>query len=392
MSQIGAAWAAMSSAARTVAVGGLLLPVVLVGAVAVTAVGIVPARTAAPPPSLDPLAGLPTDAPPSATPLPSPLSLPSASASPVLASPTPGPNRADPLLGKDGRLTVLLLGSDYRPAHPGNRTDAIMVVSVDPTTGKTAAFSVPRDVVDFPLPEHGVYRPKVNGLYQYLQAKTGRGAANMMKAVGRAFDIEVDNFVFIGFAGVQELVAAVGGVDVRLEKAYYDPYYWVNGHHRGWGLPAGKSHLNAASALIFARSRKGDSDFGRAKRQQMLVMAAFDKVRKRGIDDLPKLIKAARDTVRTDLPLDRMKDLFTLFAKVDLGKAHKVVFGPKTYAVRAHGYDYDLVFSRCKAWIKKYFPKKRPFAAWPPVAAPSGSIAPGASPAASGPPRATPAN
>ena len=289
------------------------------------------------------------------------------------------------MLGNDGRLTVLLLGSDYRPAHPGNRTDAMMVVSVDPTTGRSAAFSVPRDVVDFPMPVSGTFGNKINGLYQYLQSKTNRGAANTMKAFERAFGVEIDNYVFIGFAGVQELISAVGGVDVRLKQSYYDPYYWVNGHTRGWGLPAGKSHLNAASALIFARSRKGDSDFGRARRQQMLVMAAFDKVRKRGLDDLPKLIRAARDTVRTDLPLDRMTDLFKLYRHVDLSKTHRVVFGPKSYAVRATGYDYHLVYARCKAWIKKYFPKERPYGTWPATVVPSGSLAPSQAPAAPGP-------
>ena len=56
----------------------------------------------------------------------------------------------------------------------------------------------------------------------------------------------------------------------------------MNNHHQGWGLPAGKSHLNGAQALIFARSRKGDNDFGRARRQQILVAAAMAKVRSRG--------------------------------------------------------------------------------------------------------------
>ncbi len=379
MGKVTAAWADMSSAARAVALGGLVLPVVLVTAVAVTAVGLLAPPPTAPGPSEDPIGALPTDAPPS--PSSSPAALPSPSAS---ASALPTPAAADELLGTDGRLTVLLLGSDYRPAHPGNRTDAIMVVSVDPTTGKAAGFSIPRDVVDFPLPERGTYGSKINGLYQYLQAKTNRGAANMMKAVGRAFDLEIDNYVFIGFAGVQKLVSAVGGVDIRLQKPYYDALYWVNSHKRGWGLPAGKSHLNAADALIFARSRKGDSDFGRARRQQILVMAAFSKVRKRGLDDLPKLIKAARDTVRTDLPLSRATDLFKLYKTVKLDKVKKVVFGPKACAVRASGYDYHLVYAKCKTWIKKYFPKVRPFGTWPATVVPSGSIAPSLAPAIPG--------
>jgi polyisoprenyl-teichoic acid--peptidoglycan teichoic acid transferase len=357
MSGIGTSWNELASRNRTVAVAGTVLAALVIAAiVGVTLIG----RTA----SSTPLAAV---APPSSTPTvaPSPTatSIPTATPSTAAsASPTP---TADPLLGTDGRLTVLLLGSDYRPAHPGNRTDAIMVVSIDPTTGKSAAFSVPRDITDFPMPTAGTYGAKVTGLYQHLASTTGDGPAAMKQAVGRAFGLEIDRYVLIGFSGVTRLVAAVGGVDVTLAAPYYDPYYWVNGHHQGWGLPAGKSHLNAADALIFARSRKGDSDFSRAKRQQQLVMAAIDKVRKRGIADLPTLISIARDTVRTDLPLARMTDLFDLFSTVDLGSAKHVVFGPKQFAVRAGGTDYRLVLAACDKWIAANFPPARPMGSWP---------------------------
>ena len=116
----------------------------------------------------------------------------------------------------------------------------------------------------------------------------GDGGKGMKQAFSRAFGIEIDHYALIGFTGVIKLIRNVGGVDVTLAEPYYDPYYWVNNHHRGWGLPAGKSHLDADDALIFARSRKGDSDFQRAKRQQQLVMAAVAKVRKRGLDELPQ--------------------------------------------------------------------------------------------------------
>ena len=92
----------------------------------------------------------------------------------------------------------------------------------------------------------------------------------MKRAVAEAFDIEVDGLVLIGFNGVQRLVEAVGGVTVTLKEPYYDSYYWVNGRTQGWGLSAGKHKLNAENALIFARSRKGDSDYGRAARQRRL--------------------------------------------------------------------------------------------------------------------------
>jgi len=352
-------WGRMPGRSRLLA---LALPIVLVSGAAGAAVSAI-TLTSRPTAPDTPQASPPPIAAATPLPLPPEPSIdPAASAEPT---PTPAPPGADPLLGTDGRLTVLLLGSDYRPAHPGNRTDAIMVVSVDPSSGQAAGFSIPRDTVDFPLPSGGVFRAKVNALYQDLQSRTGNGGVALSTAISKAFGIEVDGYVFIGFAGVRDLVGAVGGVDVTLDHPYYDPEYWVNSTHRGWGLPAGRSHLGPADALIFARSRKGDNDFGRARRQQMLVLAALEKVRTSGLAKLPTLLSIARDTVRTNLPLDRASDLFAVVATTNIGQVDRVVFGPRTYANAVGGSLFALDLSACRAWIKSHFPAVRPMAHWP---------------------------
>ena len=115
-------WANLGRSSRAVAVaipvvlaGALVGGLTLIGGPAAVALGPSPTPTAT-------VAALP----------PEPTPAPSEAAASALPSPSPQPPGADRLLGTDGRLTLLLLGSDYRPAHPGNRTDAIMVVSVDP--------------------------------------------------------------------------------------------------------------------------------------------------------------------------------------------------------------------------------------------------------------------
>jgi LCP family protein required for cell wall assembly len=357
MSALKGSWQAMRLRSRVLALLGIAVPLVVVVALVSTLV------LSAPPDEAPPVAGAssgPLAAGPALPPTPSPR--PSATLSP---SPSPTPPGADPLLGTDGRLTLLLLGTDYRPSHPGNRTDVMMVVSIDPTTGQSAAFSVPRDVADFPLPKKGRYGPKVNGLYQHLGAIMGDGGAGMKQAMARAFGIEIDRYALVGFQGVTNLVSAVGGVNVTLTQPYFDPFYWVTAKHRGWGLPAGTSHLNGANALIFARSRKGDSDFGRIRRQQMLVAAAVTKVRARGLAILPTLLAIAKNTIRTDLPLDRAADLYALYNTVDLTKTKHVVFGPKSFAVKAGGTDYRLVLGVCRKWIAAHFPPVRPNGSWP---------------------------
>lgn len=366
MASVRETWGALSPARRIVAIGGVLTPVValtLVVALAVGGLGRAPDQTAAEP--------TPFVVPPGATapPLP-PEPTPDPSATPG-PTPTPAPPQADRILGTDGRLTILLLGSDYRPAHPGNRTDALIVVSVDPVSGATGAFSIPRDTEDFPLPDGGVYRAKVNGLYQDLHAKTREGGAGMKAVVSAAYDLEIDSYVFIGFIGFRQLISEIGGVQVTLDKAYYDPYYWVNNRTQGWGLPKGTSHLNASEALIFARSRKGDNDFGRARRQQILIMAVLDKVRRQGPERLPRLLAIAADTVRTDLPLDRAQDVFDIIAKVDLETANRTVFGPRAYAIEKGGSAFSPDLAASRAWIAEHFPPVRPFGQWPPEASPS---------------------
>ena len=359
MEGIRGTWRRMPSRSRFLA---LAMPVVLVaGAAGASVAAITLSRPA--PASNAPTPTLPPVAVATLPPLPPEPSV-DPSASPV-PSPTPAPPGADPLLGTDGRLTVLLLGSDYRPAHPGNRTDAIMVVSVDPSTGKAAGFSIPRDTVNFPLATGGVYGPKINALYQDLQSRTGNGGVALSTAISKAFGIEIDGYVFIGFAGVKNLVRAVGGVDITLDHAYFDPDYWVTSSHRGWGLPAGRSHLGPNDALIFARSRKGDNDFGRARRQQMLVLAALDKVRKAGLRKLPQLLEIANDTVRTNLPLSRASDLFDVVATTNIGTVDGVVFGPRSFASGVGGTSFALNLPACRAWIKSNFPAVRPMAQWP---------------------------
>ena len=336
-----------------------------VAAVALSLVTLVAAcgSTPAPTPggSVAPSAG-PSEGAPSASAETSagPSESPAASASPS-ASPDTGS-----LLGTDGRFTVLLLGSDFRPASPGNRTDAIMVVSLNPATGQVAAFSVPRDTVNFPLPEGGTFPGKVNALYQAYQSQNGNGMASFKNAIGKAYGIEIDYAVFTGFAGVRQFVNAVGGVTVTMAKSYYDPAYWVNAKHQGWGLSAGTHQLDGETALIFARSRKGDNDFNRARRQQQLVVAAVTKVLSQGPDLLPQLLAIAANTTGTDLPLARVLDLYSLVKTANLSTAKTQVFGPTAYANAAGGTGFSPNIKACRAWIAKYFPPANPGAVWPP--------------------------
>jgi LCP family protein required for cell wall assembly len=275
-------------------------------------------------------------------PTPTPTSSPTPTASPL---PTASPSLApDPVLGTDGRLTILLLGSDYRASHAGNRTDVIMVVSLDPTTGAVAAASIPRDTVNFPTSSKATYRAKVNGLYQSLIGRMGQpqAAREMKRIIGDGIGVEVDSYAVIGFEGVRQLVNAVGGLDVTLARAVNDPYYWVTSQKQGVYFPAGRNHLN------------GDNDFERARRQQLLIGAAVVAVRERGLGNLPKLLAIAERFVRTDLPLRSAPKLFELVATANVGDAERIVFGPTKWATGGAGSSFTLKLDVVRAWTAEW--------------------------------------
>lgn len=325
-----------------------------------------------------PVAAAPTPSPtptatPSPTPSPTPTSTPRPSPS---AAPTPPPG-PDPVLGTDGRFTILLLGSDYRPSHSGNRTDVVMVVSLDPTSGAVAAASIPRDTANFPTSSRRTYGPKINGLYQSLISRIGqtKAAREMKRIIGEGIGVEIDSYAVVGFEGVRRLVNGVGGVDVVLAKAVNDPYYWVTANNRGVYFPAGRNHLNGDRALIFARTRKGDNDFERARRQQLLVAGAVDAVRKRGLSILPALLTTARRFVKTDLPLSSAPQLFGIVANARVGEATRVVFGPTKWATGGSGSSFSLKLSAVRAWAAEWMapvkpptpsPSQSPQPDWPP--------------------------
>lgn len=244
-------------------------------------------------------------------------------------------------VGSDGRLTVLLLGSDQRAAKPGIRTDAMLVVSIEVASGRACAASLPRDLVLVPLPGGGTFKAKLNGLYEWAREHPdqapGGAFAYLERTVGELLGLEVDAHVLIGFEGVRRTIDAIGGVDVVLEREVRDPYYQRSGGRVGVVFPKGSNHLDGELALVFARTRKGDNDFERERRQQQLLLAVAAKVADGGLPMIVQILPVLRETVRTDLPVEAVAELLALVSRVDLASIDRAVLGPRRYADAAYG-------------------------------------------------------
>jgi LCP family protein required for cell wall assembly len=230
----------------------------------------------------------------------------------------------------DPFTTVLLLGGDEGPGRWAMRTDSMILVIIHRASGRIAMVSVPRNLnrVQFP-PGSAMANefPKgfdglANAIYpyvythedvaaSYLRGELQPEAVALASGLSYSFNIAIDDYVLVNMQGFLELVDVLGGVTMTLDekvpmpgnvpgaKHDYPPY-----------IGPGEVEMDGTIALGFARSRSGDSDYGRMGRQRQLLSALAAQAS--GVDVLrkfPDLAEVMRWTVRTSLNTDEFSFL-----------------------------------------------------------------------------------
>ena len=236
----------------------------------------------------------------------------------------------------DGWLNVLLIGLDTRCAGgivTGANTDTMIVVSVNTSNGNVYMFSFPRDTAQFPLYTGGTMPGywKLNSFAGYTKLYPNifpdPGQPALAYEIGFLLGIPIDYYASINICGFPQLIDQLGGVDVCNSKLIDDPSYpWGNGQ-LGFHLNPGEYHMNGATALAFARSRHGSSDFARARRQQQLITAIRQAVlQPQNLANLPAIVAAMSDVVHTDFPPDQINQLLSLSNQIDATPTAQYVF------------------------------------------------------------------
>jgi len=245
-----------------------------------------------------------------------------------------GETASGPVPGDGERINILLIGVDAVADRTAILTDTMMVASLDPVGPSVSLLSVPRDLVDTPLGNGDVYGPKLNSLLGYADRHPEEfpagGIRALQDAIGALLDIPIHYYARIEFEGFITMVDAVGGVDVTVAKGFEDPGYDGFGFDsRGFSITKGDHHLDGATALAYARSRKaaGESDFTRAARQQQILVAMRAQVAQGGslLFELPALLGAVGQTVRSDVPVEQLPRLAAILDEVDREEMVSVV-------------------------------------------------------------------
>lgn len=268
-------------------------------------------------PTVSPAATVSPVARASRTPAPTPSPTTAPTARPTAAA-TPDPTPPLAAFGDDGRLTVLVLGSDSSAARRaqghGSLTDAITVVTVREDGSGLALFSLPRDTTDIQLPDGRLWTGKINALAPAL------GPRVAADTIGGLLGLTIDHYVQIDMDGLVQLVDAVGGVTVEVSHVLADA---------GCTIPAGTQHLDGTLALCFARHRQTDDDYARAARHQLLLLALRDAFVAGDVD--PTALLGSLATLETDMELDQVGRLLELAAGSAASEADALVLGPPDF-------------------------------------------------------------
>lgn len=259
-------------------------------------------------------------------------------------------------------FNVLLIGVDRRPDEKeGARSDTLIVVRVDPVEKWASMLSIPRDTVA-QIPRYGA--AKVNAAYSYgydnaealygpATAPEAGGAALAAETVESLLEITIDYTAQIDFHGFQQVVDAVGGVLIDVEKPLLDAEYPTEDYGvQRLFIPAGLQVLDGSTALAFARSRHASTDFDRSKRQQLVLRALLDEVRARGILEnanlVAQLVALAEQNVRTTVPISQLGvigGLARLARDIPLDRVTQLSINPNDVALVGESGS-DLYWSR----------------------------------------------
>jgi LCP family protein required for cell wall assembly len=295
------------------------------------------------------------------------------SVTPGQATPSPTP-ASYPAIGHWGdRVDLLLIGSDAGPGRHGGRTDTMILLSVEVSTGKAALFGFPRNMTNVPIEDAAGTQtfdrlwtdpfPPGNGdpqfslitnLWQYAYNNPNKfytppdscaatdpnleqcqGDARAFRATTGAIQNlagePIDGVVAVNLEAFRELVDAVGGVWMNIPKAIYDDDYPAGDDvsPKIIDIPEGCNWFNGIYALAYARSRHQDSDYQRMKRQQMVLQAVRRQTDPLSmLPRLDELLSIASNNLWTTIDRNDIPDLATIASRVDPDRLYQVRITP----------------------------------------------------------------
>ncbi|MCD7813576.1 MAG: LCP family protein [Lachnospiraceae bacterium] len=210
-----------------------------------------------------------------------------------------------------GVTNILLIGQDTRTTGARERSDSMILISINDDTDEVNMISIMRDLyVQIP----GYSDNRINAAYQF------GGATLLDEVIEKNFGVTIDYNVEIDFSGFQSVIDLLGGVDITLtstEASYF--------RAQGYSVSEGTNHVYGEFALVYARTRYVSTateanDFGRTQRQRTVITSIFNAYKDVGLATQISLIDDILELVSTDMTNTEILSMLYLAQSMDLSE------------------------------------------------------------------------
>lgn len=180
---------------------------------------------------------------------------------------------------KEHNITnILLIGVDGDYIDKGNRSDAMMILTIDEVSNDIRMTSLARDTY---VNIDGYSTEKLTHAYAY------EGPNLLINTISNNFNIDIDRYVAVSFESFEKIIDLLGGVEVDVSDKEVSQIKGVE--------KSGKQNLNGAQALEYSRIRYIDSAYERDNRQRTVIEALYNKFRN---DTDGKFLEIANELLR----------------------------------------------------------------------------------------------
>ncbi|MGL6106158.1 LCP family protein [Romboutsia sp.] len=161
----------------------------------------------------------------------------------------------------EGVENILLTGVDGNNLEKGNRSDAMMILTIDSKNNDIRLTSLARDTyVDIP----GHSTEKLTHAYAY------GGPSLLLQTISNNFGINIDKYAAVSFDSFSKIIDIIGGVELEILDREVSHIPGIRS--------SGTQTLNGSQALSYSRIRYADSAYQRDNRQRTVIEAAYNKL------------------------------------------------------------------------------------------------------------------
>lgn len=241
---------------------------------------------------------------------------------------------------KEEYWTFAIFGVDARDSTlgKGNRSDSIILASLNLKTDEVKLTSIYRDtLVDIP----GYGYDKMTHAYAF------GGPELAISTLNHNFDLDIKDYVTVNFAVTEDIIDLMGGIEMDIQS---NEVKWLNGYvHSLAGEGAdtdvkyidgpGLQTLTGSQAVAYARIRyTGGGDYKRAKRQRMVINAAFEKAQTCSLSTLNEVIQTMFSHINTNLTVTDMLSLVKDIANYKIEDSQGFPYHTKNARVNTYSY------------------------------------------------------